>query len=76
MTLSVRGHVQGVGFRWWVQTRLRELGLTGSATNLADGSVEVAAQGDRTALERLVQAITAGHAPGRVTGTTVHWDPT
>ena len=34
MTLRVHGHVQGVGFRWWVGGRLEQLGLTGSATNL------------------------------------------
>src|SRR5699024_6983579 len=41
----VRGRVQGVGFRWWVRARALELGLTGAATNLADGRVEVVAEG-------------------------------
>ena len=40
----VRGDVQGVGFRWWARDQLGRLGLTGSATNLMDGSVEVVAR--------------------------------
>ncbi len=35
----VHGQVQGVGFRWWTRSRALELGLVGSATNLA-GFVE------------------------------------
>lgn len=75
----VRGRVQGVGFRWWTRARALELGLTGHARNLPDGRVEVAAQGPRPAVERLVELLgeeSSGHRrPGRVTGTTVQWHP-
>ena len=37
----VRGEVQGVGFRWAVQRQAGQLGLTGYAENLPDGSVRV-----------------------------------
>ena len=37
MTAWVHGFVQGVGFRWWTRSQALELGLVGSATNLADG---------------------------------------
>ena len=46
VTFFVRGRVQGVGFRWWARARALELGLVGHARNLADGRVEVVAQGD------------------------------
>ena len=56
----VRGRVQGVGFRWFVRERGRALGLTGWVRNLADGSVEVAAEGEPPALERLRMSLRQG----------------
>ncbi len=41
----VRGRVQGVGYRYFVERIAGELGLTGYARNLDDGSVEVYAVG-------------------------------
>ena len=49
----VRGEVQGVGFRWSVQRQAGELGLTGYAENLPDGSVRVEAEGDADRLDQL-----------------------
>jgi acylphosphatase len=49
----VRGEVQGVGFRWSVQRQAGELGLTGYAENLPDGSVRVEAEGDPGRLDQL-----------------------
>ena len=56
-TMFVRGWVQGVGFRWWVRARALELGLVGHARNMADGRVEVVAQGEATAVDRLEQLL-------------------
>jgi acylphosphatase len=49
----VRGEVQGVGFRWAVQRKAAELGLTGYAENRPDGSVRVEAEGDPDRLDQL-----------------------
>jgi acylphosphatase len=49
----VKGEVQGVGFRWAVQRQAGELGLTGYAENLPDGSVRVEAEGDPARLDQL-----------------------
>ncbi|HEY8478747.1 MAG TPA: acylphosphatase [Spirillospora sp.] len=79
LTAWVRGHVQGVGFRWWVRSRALELGLTGSATNLADGRVEVVAEGPRGQCRKLLSLLSdddpAGvpGRPGKVTGVTERW---
>ncbi len=73
LTAWVRGRVQGVGFRWWTRARALELGLAGRATNLADGRVEVVAEGPREACERLLAALRGPGTPGRVSGVTERW---
>lgn len=57
VTIFVRGRVQGVGFRWWARARALELGLVGHARNLADGRVEVVAQGDPQAVQQLEELL-------------------
>ena len=49
----VSGRVQGVFFRASTRTEAMRLGLTGYAKNLSDGSVEVLACGDASALDEL-----------------------
>ncbi len=46
----VRGRVQGVGFRWFVEREAHILGIAGWVRNNHDGSVEVLAQGTRDQL--------------------------
>ena len=41
LVANVRGSVQGVGFRWFVQREAARLGLDGWVANRSDGSVEV-----------------------------------
>jgi acylphosphatase len=62
----VTGRVQGVGFRYFVRTRARALGLAGRVRNLHDGSVEVEAAGEPTALAGLGQALRDGPPGSRV----------
>lgn len=71
----VEGFVQGVGFRWFVRRLASELGLAGSATNLPDGSVEVVAEGPRSACEKLVETLRSRRAPGHVSQVEVSWNP-
>ncbi len=70
----VTGMVQGVNFRWFTQRRASELGLVGLVRNLADGSVELYAEGTRDALERLLDAVRAGPASAVVENVDVAWD--
>jgi acylphosphatase len=72
LTAWVKGRVQGVGFRWFVRSRASELGLVGTATNLADGRVEVVAEGPRAGCEALLAALSSG--PGRVDHVGSFWD--
>lgn len=64
LTAWVSGRVQGVGFRDYVRSRARRLGLVGSATNLTDGRVEVVAEGTEKSCRILLGMLTAGHTPG------------
>ena len=43
---TVRGSVQGVGFRWAARDEADRLGIVGVVRNRDDGTVEVDAQGD------------------------------
>jgi acylphosphatase len=58
--IEVSGRVQGVGFRWFVARKARQLQLAGWVKNRPDGCVEVAAAGERPALELLEAAVVAG----------------
>ncbi|GII87300.1 acylphosphatase [Sphaerisporangium siamense] len=75
LNVWVRGHVQGVGFRWWTRARALELGLVGSASNLADGRVEVVAEGPRDACEKLLALLRGDTTPGRVDAVVERWSP-
>lgn len=54
LSAYVYGHVQGVGFRWWVSRQAQELQLQGVAANLPDGRVHVVAEGNYAALQELL----------------------
>jgi acylphosphatase len=56
----IGGRVQGVGFRFFVQHKAAELGLTGWARNLEDGRVEVYAIGSPERLDELAAALHQG----------------
>jgi acylphosphatase len=60
--------VQGVGYRYFVLRHAEELGLAGFARNQADGSVEVIAEGEQAALEKLESLLGEGPAFAHVTG--------
>ncbi len=70
----VRGRVQGIGFREYVLTRARFLGLSGYVRNLPDGrSVEVVAEGARPDLEQLLDYLREGPRISRVDDVDAEW---
>jgi acylphosphatase len=62
----VRGRVQGVGFRWFVEREAHILGIAGWVRNNADGAVEVLAQGTREQLSALRDRLQQGPRAARV----------
>lgn len=69
----VRGRVQGVFFRAFVESHARELGVTGYVRNVRDGSVEVVAEGEQSDLERLITFLKQGPPAASVTGVDEDW---
>lgn len=60
------GKVQGVWFRASTRDQALALGLRGSASNLADGRVEVLAVGDAAAIDALAAWLRQGPPLARV----------
>ena len=71
--IVVSGRVQGVSFRAYAVQEARALGLTGYVRNLANGDVEIVAEGDETALNRLCEWARKGPPAARVTQASVEW---
>jgi acylphosphatase len=62
----VRGRVQGVGFRWFVEREAHILGIAGWVRNRTDGTVEVLAMGTRDQLSGLRSRLREGPRAARV----------
>ncbi len=68
----VKGRVQGVGFRWFVQREASEIGLKGWVRNTAEGHVEVLAAGEQEDLAELKDALRKGSRGSRVDAVIEH----
>ena len=62
----ISGHVQGVGFRWFVQDTALRAGLTGWVRNLPDGRVEALVEGESDTVAELQATLREGPRHARV----------
>jgi acylphosphatase len=69
----VRGRVQGVGFRFFVERVAAERGLVGWVANEPDGSVRCVAEGPRDVLEAFLRDLAAGPPAASVDGVDATW---
>ena len=65
---TVTGRVQGVGYRYFVQSLATRLELSGWVRNRPDGGVELEAEGTAGALAALVDELKVGPTLSKVTG--------
>lgn len=70
---TVRGYVQGVGFRAFVRQRALALGLDGYVRNTWEGEVEVLAVGPRGDLESLLDDLRRGPSESEVSSVDAAW---
>ena len=56
-TVFFSGHVQGVGFRYTVLDTAREFDIAGYVSNLADGRVQLEAEGTEPEIGRFLTAV-------------------
>lgn len=71
--IFVAGFVQGVGFRKFVKSKARSMGLKGWVKNLSDGRVEALVQGDKEKIEELIKFCEQGPMLSDVKNVTVSW---
>ena len=71
--LIVRGRVQGVGFRYATCDEAKLLAVAGWVRNLANGSVEIVAEGPRKNLQMLAAWAHRGPSYARVDDVSEEW---
>jgi acylphosphatase len=64
--VTIRGRVQGVGYRYWVEHRARAHGLEGWVRNLRDGSVEALFAGPEDVVSDMIAVCRRGPSSARV----------
>lgn len=71
--ITVRGKVQGVGYRAWIEGKAVARGLAGWARNRRDGTVEAVLSGPEEAVAALITK--CRHGPGMARVTTIANEP-
>jgi acylphosphatase len=73
--IHVRGHVQGVGFRWSAAHEAWKRGITGYVKNMSDGSVYIEAEGYEDQLNAFIEWCKKGTGIGFVDSVEVNSCP-
>lgn len=69
----ITGKVQGVMFRSWAHDQAASLNVKGWVRNLADGKVEILAQGDETSVKEYQARLLSGSPLARVDSLECKW---
>lgn len=71
--IIISGRVQGVFFRDFTRQQAKSLGLRGWVRNLANGDVEVIAEGEKDKLEALIRVVKIGPPYAQVDNCQIEW---
>lgn len=63
---TIRGRVQGVGYRAWTEDEARERGIAGWVRNRRDGSVEAVFTGEAELVRKMIETCRRGPYSARV----------
>jgi acylphosphatase len=74
--IYISGMVQGVGFRGFIKSNAKRLGLKGWVRNLPDGRVEAILQGEKQVIESMIEEINKGNILSEVREMDVIWEDT
>lgn len=69
--LIIKGQVQGVGYRYFLETEADRRGLEGWVRNRRDGSVEAVVKGHERAIDALIAACRKGPPASKVSSVEV-----
>jgi acylphosphatase len=72
--ITVRGVVQGVGYRWFVNRHAVSLGLKGYVRNNFNGSVLTEVEGEKSLIEALIKEMKVGPRSAHISEMTVEWN--
>ncbi|MBN2070591.1 MAG: acylphosphatase [Candidatus Krumholzibacteriota bacterium] len=64
--ITIKGRVQGVGFRFFTRSLAGSLGICGFVRNRPDGSVEAEASGPEDKIEKFLERLSRGPASASV----------
>ena len=73
LRLQITGVVQGVGYRYYCYQKASQLELSGWVRNRPGGMVEVLAEGNRGALEILIEELKVGPSMADVRHIEIEW---
>ena len=72
--IFVSGIVQGVGYRYFVRSHAKQLGLNGWVRNAEDGGVEIVLQGDEQKIEAMIVLCRQGPMLSKVDHIGFEWE--
>lgn len=73
VNITVRGKVQGVGFRYYSFQRANALTLTGWVRNNSNGSVTVCVRGESNKIKQIIEQLKAGPGAPFISESDIEW---